>query len=229
MRKPRNRAGGKWVFVEDKNRDPAESEEEKMEEVVQMLTTFRSKDHPFAAVEQFYDYFPGANKVPDGGAWVLVKNSPPTEYTVPPLSIWFAEPWPMEKERHCSHRVKLVTPRGDLGLFPREYSLIEDPSKYYEFIGADMEIKFFGSDVGIPELPLFYLRSRGIGKKDAITMLVGQIKASGVCWIETREKIAAQLGMQWPSKERNATLFDDEKNVLQSAAGRLKIGARPRR
>lgn len=209
MKKPRtNLTKGKWVFVPNENRNPEEVEQEAMEEVSTGLCLFRTDfAGRCAAVEEFTNYFPGTNKVPEGGAWVLVKHPPQCEYTVPPLSIWFAEPWPIDNERHCSHRVQIVTPRGSLGLFPREYSLIENPEKYYEFIGDGMEMKFFGNDEGVPELPLFYLRSRGISKKDAIAMLIGQIKAHGVCWIETNPETCAVFGKEWPEKSSLATVM----------------------
>ena len=157
-------------------------------------------------MEEYQNYFPGKNQVPDGGAWILVKDSPPTEYTVSPFSIWFAEPWPMENERHCSHRVKIITPKGELGLYPREYSLIEDTSKYYEFIGDGFEIKFFGAEDGVPKDKLFYLRSRGIGKKDALAMLMGEIKAHGVLWMEANKEVCAAFGKEWPDESRLATV-----------------------
>lgn len=206
---------GKWVFVPNEDIPEEELLAEKMDKVAGMLSigvrlAGPDSHFPFAAAEQFHDYFPGDNEVPEGGAWILVKTPPPTEYTVPPLSIWFAEPWPLDSEQYDSHRVKIVTPRGELGLFPREYSRIEDPGRYYEFIGDGMEIHFFGTgDVGVPELPLFYLRSRGIAKKDAISMLIGSIKAHGVCWIESDPSICAHFGKEWPAQYRLATLRTD--------------------
>lgn len=177
-----------------------------MGEVADMLSIGWSPEHPFAAADQFLDYFPGSNKVPDGGAWILVKTPPFTQFTVPPLSIWFAEPWPIEHERHCSHRVRIITPKGELGLFPREYSLITDPAKYYEFVGSGMEIKFFGNDEGVPKDKLFYLRSRGISKKDALCMLIAEIKAHGVMWIETNREVAEHFCREFPDESRLATL-----------------------
>lgn len=210
MRKPKSRPEGKWVFVPTKELTPAqqeEYEEQRKNEVVQGLAMLRHlSGNPFAALEEFRNYFPGDNQVPEGGAWVLVKESPHTEFTVPPLSIWFAEPWPMQHERHCSHRVKIVTPRGDLGLFPREYSLITDPQKYYEFLGEGMEIKFFGNEEGVPKDKLFYLRSRGISKKDALAMLIGEIKSHGIMWIETQKEVAMTFCRSWPDASRLATL-----------------------
>lgn len=105
------------------------------------------------------------------------------------------------------YRVKIITPRGELGVFPHEYSYVKDPGKYWEFIGTDMKACFFGaSDKGIPKDALFYLRSRGISKRDAITMLVGEIKAHGVLWLETAEHITAHFGLDWPDPSKLATV-----------------------
>lgn len=191
------KAKGKWVFVPETSMTPEELEAEKHRQIMGM---------PFLTAKDYESYFPGANKVPDGGAWILVKEPPPTEYTVPPLSIWFAEPWPMAKSRHDPNRVKIVTPKGELGLFPHEYSLISDPSIYYEFIGEGMEIHFFGNEEGVPKDALFYLRSRGIGKKDALAMLIAEIKVHGVMWIEADEEIQSHFFRTLPPKEKLATL-----------------------
>lgn len=205
---------GKWVFLRDEPITPEEEGAENRELVATMLTLHRDGRFPFSAIDQFQDYFPEGNKVADGGEWILVKHPPHTEYTVPPLSLWFAEPWPMEpattrKARRTMpmpHRVKIVTPKGTLGLFPREYSVVKNPEKYYEFIGEGMEIKFFGGDLsGVPEPKLFYLQSRGVSKRDALAMLIGHIKAHGICWIETKRKIAEEFVRDWPDQTRLAT------------------------
>lgn len=207
MRKSQRTAKGKWVFVPvSKDVSPEELEREKMDEVSSIVSLGWSKEHPFAPAEEFTNYFPGDNKVPDGGAWILVKHPPSTEYTVPPLSIWFAEPWPMDNEKHSSHRVKIMTPKGELGLFPREYSLIKEPQKYYEFIGDGMEIHFFGNEEGVPKDALFYLRSRGISKKDALCMLISEVKAHGVMWVESAIEIQKMFCRSLPSRERLATV-----------------------
>lgn len=210
MRKPKSKPGGKWVFVPSKEMSPEEKElalKEEQDEVFSMIAAHSSMSgNPFAAVEEFHNYFPGRNQVPEGGGWVLVKDPPMTEFTVPPLSIWFAEPWPMQGERYCSHRVKIVTPRGDIGLFPREYSLIDRPEIYYKFVGNGMEVKFFGNEEGVPKDKLFYLRSRGISKKDALVMLVGEIKSHGILWIETQKEVAMTFCRTWPDESRLATV-----------------------
>lgn len=207
MSRPRKKAKakGKWVFVPDEQIPEEERHRDEMEAVTNMLALGWTSDHPFAAAEQFHDYFPGDNMVPEGGGWILVKTPPPTEYTVPPFSIWFAEAWPMECERHDSHRVRIITPRGELGLFPREFSYVKDPAKYYEFVGQGMTIHFFGNETGVPKDALFYLRSRGVSKRDALCMLIADIKSHGVMWIETDPEIAASFGRERPAQYRLAT------------------------
>jgi hypothetical protein len=213
--KPRKKSG-KWVFVPDEPLTPEQQRKADEDTVWNMIgvSVYLQPDMRarFAALGQFYDYFPDANEVPDGGAWILVKKPPlSTEYTVPPFSLWFAEPWPMESSsgQPVPKRVKILTPRGDLGLFPREYALAREPGKYYEFIGNGMSIHFFSGNVlgGVPEMPLFYLRSRGVSKADAIALLIGTIKSPGVCWMETDREVAATYVRddEWPSDDRLAT------------------------
>lgn len=215
---------GRWetkrVFVRNPgvtDEQEAEAlEREKMEQVTEMLglgsmlAPVGDMRQRFAAAESFQDYFPGNNKVPEDGGWILVKTPPPCEYTVPPLSIWFAEPWPIVNERFCSHRVKIMTPKGELGLFPREYSLVNNPEKYYEFIGQGVTIKFFGgASADMPEdlkAKLFYIRSRGVGKAEALSMLIGSIKLHGVLWLEADQQLAACFGMDWPHQAKLATV-----------------------
>ncbi len=208
--------GGVWKFTPNDSRSEEELLREREQHVDSLLSLgvmLGDDEGRFArgcaAIEQWRDYFPGDNEVPEDGGWILIKTPPPCEFTVPPLSLWFAEPWVMDNMTHAPHRVRIITPRGELGVFPREYSLVATPEKYYEFIGEGMDIKFFGAaDTAIPpELSqkLFYIRSRGVNKADALAMLIGNIKAHGVLWVETRPEICAHFGMKWPAKSRLAT------------------------
>lgn len=210
MRKPKQKPAGKWVFVPQKDMTPEEIQQQLEDDVdshLQMQASFGlDMEARWGLVRQREDFLPGKNKVPEGGAWILIKDPPNTEYTVPPMSVWFAEPWPHREERLSTHRVKILTPKGELGIYPREYSLIEDPGKYYEFIGQGMEIKFFGNEEGVPKDKLFYLRSRGISKAEALSLLIGSIKAHGVLWIEATRETVSSFGMDFPPDERNATL-----------------------
>lgn len=215
-KRPKQKLGGQWVFVADEQKEtplPEIMEEQRRDEIMNIVAVRHhfpgANENPVSALDEFHDYLPGDNEVPKDGAWILIKKSPPTEYTVPPMSIWFATPWPLtgRGNRPQPHRVKIVTPKGELGLWPREYSRITAVEKYYEFLGGGMEIKFFGSEAGVPPDKLFYLRSRGIAKKDAITLLIGSIKAHGVCWIESSRETALVFVREneFPDPKRLAT------------------------
>lgn len=206
MRKPKGQIGGRWVFVAD---DPETARKELEEHVWENISCHAQmgayRDNPFSAVEEFHDYFPGSNEVPKEGAWIMVTQSPGTEYTVPPFSFWFATPWPFDGEI-APQRVKIITPRGELGLFPREYSIVKDPAKFYEFVGRGMTMRFFGgAEAQLPADKLFYIRSRGISKTAAIGMLIGEIKQHGICWLEASREAADYYGLDWPDDARNAT------------------------
>lgn len=185
----------------------AEEKEKAMDEIMQMASISPESmgfEGALGRLAEFRSYFPEDNALAEDGDWILVKESPSTEYTVLPLSIWYATRWPMDTGRRPIHRVKVTTSKGDLGLFPHEYSKITAIEKYYEFIGDGMDIHFFGSDEGIPADKLFYLRSRGIPKKDAIVMLLKMIRSPAVCWIETRRDIAEAFVRHWPDESRVA-------------------------
>jgi hypothetical protein len=216
-RRPRKKVGGKWVFVPDETKTPEQIQQEKEHWVVNTLgsSLFLNDDsrettlRRFAVVDQMRDYFPGDQQVPEGGAWVLVKRDTGCQYTMPLLSVWFAEPWPMESNAVVvPFRAKILTPRGELGIFPREYSIVPDPQKFYEYFGKGVKIRFFGGDTaGIPEDKLFYIRSRGVSKADAIALLLGNIKSPGICWIETDHKVAKTFYRpdEFPHPSRLAT------------------------
>lgn len=211
-RKPKQKAEdrGRWVYVPENELTPEQIEdnlEADKDEVMSKISVFGDPNYPFARIDEFHDYFPGNNEVPKGGSWIMVTKDPGTRYIPPPLSIWFATAWPMFSGRHQIHRVKILTPKGELGLFPHEYSRVENPEKYYEFIGDGMTVKFFGGagTKGVPADALFYLRSRGVSLKDAMIMLIGSIKAHGVLWLETDENVIKTFGYEWPAEHRLAT------------------------
>jgi hypothetical protein len=198
--------GMEWVLVSKSELTEEQKVNLAMDQVSDGIRHIRSLgggwtfEQGLQAVDEFSDYFPGSNQVPENGAWIMVRKSPPTEYTVPPMSFWFAEPWPMAGlVKNTVHRVKVVTPKGNLGILPHEYSLVKDISKYYEFLGGGIDIVFFGNeDTGLPPDKLLYLRSRGIKKQDAITMLIGEIKKHGVCYLKTRKEITDMFDLEWP-------------------------------
>lgn len=161
---------------------------------------------PFRTNSEYENNFPSRfkNKVPKGGAWILVKESPPTEFTVPPMSIWFAMPWTMTPDGiGCApHRVKITTPCGDLGIMPCEYSLVQKVTAY---MGREKEGIFIRQMSGNPVVDtdsLFYLMSRGIRRQEATMLLIEQIKDPTFLWFEIAPQYAEFFGRKWPSEAR---------------------------
>lgn len=74
--------------------------------------------HPFARFHEVEDAFPEdyGKELPEEGAWIRVNSSPNCEYTVPPFSMWRASRWYMDASLAPIKRVKIITPKGDLGL-----------------------------------------------------------------------------------------------------------------
>jgi len=207
-KQPKAPAGHEWVLQPLTDERSEEMRKDEVFEAVTAVTASASDSFAFRCkrLDEYHDYFPGDNMLQKEGDWVMVKDPPNTEYTVTPFSFWFAIPWPMQGVRgHTLHRVKIKTPRGDLGLFSHEYSKIQDIGKYFEFIGDGIDIKFFGGVEGVPKEQLFYLRSRGISKTDAIKMLLSLIRSQEVCWLETRKEVAEVFRGEWPAEDRLAT------------------------
>lgn len=204
MAKKKAKPDGKWVFVPTSEMTLEEQQAHYDDAVMKYISGMPSADMR-GRIAAFENYLPGENKLPEGGDWIMVRVAPHTQYTVPPMSIWFAEPWPMNNERFASNRVKVLTPRGDLGLFPCEYSRIRNPATFLEFVGKGMSLHFFGQETGVPVEKLFYLQAKGVSRKDALGMLIGEIRAHGVLWMETDREIVAQFYYDYPAEAALAT------------------------
>jgi hypothetical protein len=103
--------------------DPAYAESDEARENVSAVLTYG---------ESFEDYFPSTPIGPEG-TWIMVTKPPICEFTVPPLSMWYATPWPMETGDRAGisiKRLRIQTPMGDLGIFPHECSVVKDISFY---------------------------------------------------------------------------------------------------
>lgn len=154
----------------------------------------------------FEDYYPQDYKkeIPEDGAWIMVLRDPGTEYTVPPFSIWFAQNWHSNSNLAGVHvkRVKVITPMGELGLFPREYSRIDNVTSY---IGREAEGILVHQLSGNPIVSndqLHYIMSRGIPKQQAMLYLLDQIKDPTFLWIEIAPHYGNMFGKEWPSPAR---------------------------
>lgn len=156
---------------------------------------------PLANMTEFENTFPEdfGKKLPPEGKWVQIKHTPHTEFTVPPFSIWFALPW--EDSAHSKNRVKIVTPSGSLGLWPHEYMVVEDMTQY---LGRESEgiLLHQMNDKPVCNVDhLFYLMSRGITRKQAVMMLINDIKDPTFLWLEFAPHYGEYFGKDWPSPD----------------------------
>lgn len=167
-------------------------------------------------MEDFYSMCPeeAGAKIPEGGAWIMVKRPPMTEYTVPPLSMWYAREEVTPRGTRTGnnrgpsqfyHKATILTPKGDLSLWPGEYTVVKDISVYFAFPDDHIHINLLGGEAVNPD-QLFYLRSRGIAKKDAIKMLLGTVKTQDVAFVTVHPEYGRLLisPSYWPRKERLA-------------------------
>jgi hypothetical protein len=144
--------------------------------------------HSFG-LDDYYSFMPdecGA-KIPKEGCWIMVKRPPHTEYTVPPFSMWYAfeelRPKGLKGDSGLAyHLARILTPKGDLYLYPHEYVCVKDVSKYFEFPEDHIHINGLGGEPANPDA-MFYIRSRGISKKEAIKMLIGDVKSQNVVYV----------------------------------------------
>lgn len=158
--------------------------------------------------EDYYTLCPEAihSRVPPEGAWIMIKDPPTTEFTVPCLSMWYA--LPDDKQTHVPgqirHRVKILTPLGTLWLWPYEYVVVRDLQPYLDMPGDHIHIHYLGGDGGVNADRLFYLRSRGISKAEAVKMLVGEVKAQDVMFITVHPAYGELLCRRQPNESRLA-------------------------
>lgn len=144
------------------------------------------------------------------GAWVFVIDPPVTEqwsrFQVPVLSLWWARPHVLTSGRfgtRMPYQGVIQTPAGDLHLWPHEYTICRDPQR---ILGEDgVQIHALGGDPMLDEDMLFYLRSRGITKEEAVQMLFDQINQQNFCYVTLpREAVDAFVGVgcRWGSTVR---------------------------
>lgn len=182
-------------------------------EVAVAAGDFESKDaekillgSPWTGIPEYMNCFPSkfGLKLPSDGQWILVTAPPHCQITVPPFSIWFAIPWTMKPDGNglAAHRVKIMTPAGELGIFPCEYSPV---ARISEYIGREKEgilVHQMSGDPVVNTDHLFYLMSRGIPRATATMMLIEQIKDPTYLWFEIAPPYGEYFGRKWPTRER---------------------------
>lgn len=138
-------------------------------------------------------YFPEEynEEIPEGGHWIMVTQPPHTEYTVKKFSIWYAlndagktrHDFPLFPIRYA----KIKTPKGELRLYPWEYSKI-DLSKYADVIGTEhLKLVFMSENPTLEKETaekIYYIRTRGISKLEAYKLILGELKDPNLCYLE---------------------------------------------
>lgn len=178
------------------------------DEAAALYEDFRSNS--MNSIQDVESTFPEkyGKKLAEGGQWVMVMTPPGTKFQIPPFSIWFAQNWPMEMDERgrgrkgpLPKRARILTPCGDLGVFPHEYSVVEDASAY---LGREKEgilLHMMNGQPAVNQEHLHYLMSRGIRRQDALLMLIHTIKDPTFLWFELAPKYGQTFGRPWPSPE----------------------------
>jgi hypothetical protein len=112
--------------------------------------------------------------IPKTGCWIRILIPPPTQFTVPHLSMWFAKPaW-------SDHRnlAKIITPEGELWVRPHEFQKVKDITQWVG-MEPDVEMHYLSKTAKVNEQVAnmqWYLQTRGIDKHEATKLLLGHIK-----------------------------------------------------
>ena len=152
--------------------------------------------------QEMQAYFPEDfdKDIPVEGCWILILKSPHCAIRIQKFSIWFAilaETGKMHNKYPIYRKLaSIVTPDGELRIWPWEYSKI-DINKYVNFLNIrpensepDMNIRFLSED---PKLSIkmrdmvFYMQARGISRGTAYLMLIEHIKDQNFCYFEMHE------------------------------------------
>ena len=88
-------------------------------------------------------------------------------------------------------RVQIAAPAGDLILEPYEWTPCSDVAPFIDAIGREVTLHEYGSAKPDRRLrdQMFYLRSRGISRFDATTLLFGEVRKPNVFWLELAPEI----------------------------------------
>lgn len=176
----------------------------------------RFKDALAVSGDCVEDYFPAdyGKAIPATGAWIMlladvdVGEMLPDQSVktihVPHMSMWYALPAFSnfsrsvdDMEVHASMAV-INHPDGEVRIWPHEYNIVRDITKYLEFTEADgFYINFIDQERGgFDDMKLFYLRSRGIPLGEARKMLIGELASPHFCYFTFHEEYATYYP-QW--------------------------------
>ncbi|MGV8909640.1 MAG: hypothetical protein ACOH1Y_11715 [Propionicimonas sp.] len=128
-------------------------------------------------------YFPEDHDkaIPDDGAWICVIDPPPVSlvnFELPHLSMWRAtrfEGRRLAKDLPFpSQQAVINTPGGTVRLWPTEYVIIPDITRYVG-VEPDCLMHSLGGQPVLDEERVFYLMSRGINREGASLLLLGEV------------------------------------------------------
>lgn len=198
--------------------DSAEAIAEK-EELKKRLMAF-----PWTSHYEVENAFPEdyGKELPEEGAWIRVNRPPNCEFTVPPFSMWRASRWFLDPDSTGLQfkRVKIITPKGNLGIWPHEYCIVKDITEWLGHEHVYMRMIGEGAESGINPDQLFYIRSRGVSRREAERMLFTQVTSQAYCWFETHPAYAQIYGLPWPTPKQCPYAMLDFKGIIEP----VKIG-----
>lgn len=169
-------------------------------------------------MEMYYpeDY---GKSIPKEGCWIMVtdthsfgksddeKSENAGVIWIKALSFFFAKPivknfdsdWMVGQKM-----AQIITKQGEVLLYPHEYNIVDDIYKYYESFGDGINIIWLNDkaekEVGNPDA-LFYIRSRGIGLKEAYKMILGDIKDPNLLYLECDDQLLEYFNKIVPPKQ----------------------------
>ena len=178
------------------------------------------------------DYFPEdyGKKLPDEGGWILMlanvdvakelNDGKLERIHVPHLSIWYAMPHatsysvevgPVEMS---AMQAIIQTPQGQVHIWPHEYNVVSDISKWLQFTEEEGFFVHFldPQSAGFDEQKLHYIRSRGISLAQARRWLLPEIKSPFCCYF-TLAKEYAEVFPEWTG---SATLAGRRRKLCQT-------------
>jgi hypothetical protein len=169
-----------------------------------------AKDWLSNAGEPAEDYFPEdfGKQLPEEGAWIMLLMSvhvgkltttgKTESITVPHLSIWFALPTisPNGYGGHKRRKAIIQHPKGEVHVWPHEYTIVKDLTKYLEMSEEEGFYINFMSEAsgGFDVDKLLYIQSRGIPKAVAQRLLLPELKDPHFCYFTFHQAYSDMFG-----------------------------------
>ena len=100
-------------------------------------------------------------------------------------------------------KVRILTPEGSVHLMPHEYQIVSDIDAYFDMIdGEHLKLMELGGIKAAKKLQdiLFYCRSRGISRLDALKMAAGTVRRQNVFYLQLHEAYGEYFGLVETSK-----------------------------